>query len=246
MGTHTGCTGQDRPENDSFGCDEAVVATQEQAGVLPIRQLALHLDPQHHSRGRGPHGCEQNARFSKAKLTKLGAGPQVAASHSRASASQFYPMGASQHSSGSHQAKSIRASLSSRLRRHAGQQHWHWICTSLSEEAALLNFPSFRQLLKKMTDQYDRLRKRNAFLEQYKKEPMFENSFEEFDESRCASQNILISTQSNSFAQSGSSRSHQRIRSLRKAYLWVSPLFAKACECSSKRNPSTESTILRD
>jgi hypothetical protein len=40
--------------------------------------------------------------------------------------------------------------------------------------------------LKKMTDQYDRLRKRNAFLDQYKKEPMFENGLEEFDESRYA------------------------------------------------------------
>jgi len=35
-----------------------------------------------------------------------------------------------------------------------------------------------------MLDQYDRLRKRNAFLEQYKKEKMFENGFEEFDDSR--------------------------------------------------------------
>ena len=35
-----------------------------------------------------------------------------------------------------------------------------------------------------MLDQYDRLRKRNAFLEQYKKEKMFENGLEEFDDSR--------------------------------------------------------------
>lgn len=36
-----------------------------------------------------------------------------------------------------------------------------------------------------MLDQYDRLRKRNAFLEQYKKEDMFANGLEEFDDSRC-------------------------------------------------------------
>lgn len=36
-----------------------------------------------------------------------------------------------------------------------------------------------------MLDQYDRLRKRNAFLEQYKKEDMFSGGLEEFDESRC-------------------------------------------------------------
>jgi tubulin gamma len=35
-----------------------------------------------------------------------------------------------------------------------------------------------------MTDQYDRLRKRNAFLEQYKKEAIFSDGLEEFDESR--------------------------------------------------------------
>jgi tubulin gamma len=32
--------------------------------------------------------------------------------------------------------------------------------------------------------QYDRLRKRNAFLEQYKREPMFANDLSEFDDTR--------------------------------------------------------------
>ena len=36
-----------------------------------------------------------------------------------------------------------------------------------------------------MIDQFDRLRKRNAFVEQYKKEKMFENGLEEFDDARC-------------------------------------------------------------
>jgi hypothetical protein len=35
-----------------------------------------------------------------------------------------------------------------------------------------------------MLDQFDRLRKRNAFLDQYKKEKMFENGLEEFDDAR--------------------------------------------------------------
>jgi len=35
-----------------------------------------------------------------------------------------------------------------------------------------------------MLDQFDRLRRRNAFLEQYKKEKMFENGLEEFDDAR--------------------------------------------------------------
>lgn len=41
------------------------------------------------------------------------------------------------------------------------------------------------QLFKRMLDQFDRLRKRNAFLEQYKKEKVFENGLEEFDDARC-------------------------------------------------------------
>lgn len=36
-----------------------------------------------------------------------------------------------------------------------------------------------------MIEQFDRLRKRNAFMEQYKKEKMFENGLEEFDDARC-------------------------------------------------------------
>jgi tubulin gamma len=35
-----------------------------------------------------------------------------------------------------------------------------------------------------MLDQYDRLKKRNAFMEMYKKEKMFEDSLEEFNVAR--------------------------------------------------------------
>ncbi len=35
-----------------------------------------------------------------------------------------------------------------------------------------------------MIDQFDRLRRRNAFVEQYKKEKIFENGLEEFDDAR--------------------------------------------------------------
>jgi len=38
-----------------------------------------------------------------------------------------------------------------------------------------------------MLDQFDRLKKRNAFLEQYKKERIFENGLEEFDDARYGS-----------------------------------------------------------
>jgi tubulin gamma len=40
------------------------------------------------------------------------------------------------------------------------------------------------QLFKRIVAQYDRLRKRNAFLDQYKKEPIFANDLTEFDDAR--------------------------------------------------------------
>lgn len=49
----------------------------------------------------------------------------------------------------------------------------------------LANHTSIASLFKRMLDQFDRLRKRNAFMEQYKKERMFENGLEEFDDARC-------------------------------------------------------------
>jgi len=54
----------------------------------------------------------------------------------------------------------------------------HTRSTTISDACYVL------QLFKRMLDQFDRLRKRNAFLEQYKKEKMFENGLEEFDDAR--------------------------------------------------------------
>lgn len=47
------------------------------------------------------------------------------------------------------------------------------------------------QLFKRMIDQFDRLKRRNAFLEQYKKEKMFENGLEEFDDARATAEELL-------------------------------------------------------
>lgn len=72
-------------------------------------------------------------------------------------------------------------------RTDARQPHEYRFCTSVFHRvggggSADLILPL--QLFKRMLDQFDRLRKRNAFLEQYKKEKMFENSLEEFDDAR--------------------------------------------------------------
>lgn len=65
----------------------------------------------------------------------------------------------------------------------------------------LANHTSIASLFKRMLDQFDRLRKRNAFLEQYKKEKMFENGLQEFDDARyatlfiCHHRSIVLSEQ---------------------------------------------------
>jgi tubulin gamma len=48
----------------------------------------------------------------------------------------------------------------------------------------LANHTCMAQLFGKTLSQYDKLRKRNAFLEQYRREPMFEHGLEEFDDAR--------------------------------------------------------------
>jgi tubulin gamma len=48
----------------------------------------------------------------------------------------------------------------------------------------IANHTSMAQLFRHTVSQYDKLKKRNAFLDQYRKEPMFANGLEEFDSSR--------------------------------------------------------------
>ena len=61
----------------------------------------------------------------------------------------------------------------------------HTSVASVNRVTQLLKHESdSSQLFKRLLDQFDRLRKRNAFLEQYKKEKMFENGLEEFDDAR--------------------------------------------------------------
>ena len=40
-------------------------------------------------------------------------------------------------------------------------------------------------------DQFDKLKKRNAFMDTYKKEPIFKEGFEEFDDSRETVQSLI-------------------------------------------------------
>lgn len=53
------------------------------------------------------------------------------------------------------------------------------------------NHTSISNHFKKTCDQYDRLRKRNAFMEQYRREAMFSENLNEFDNSREVVQNLI-------------------------------------------------------
>ena len=48
----------------------------------------------------------------------------------------------------------------------------------------LANHTSMAQLFGRTVNQYDKLKSRNAFLDQYKKEPMFQHDLDEFDSAR--------------------------------------------------------------
>jgi tubulin gamma len=47
------------------------------------------------------------------------------------------------------------------------------------------------ELFDRLLNQYDRIRSRNAFLDNYRKEPMFADSLDEFDHSRETVQNLV-------------------------------------------------------
>ena len=55
----------------------------------------------------------------------------------------------------------------------------------------LANHTGIATLFKRIVFQYDRLRKRNAFLEQYKREAPFADGLGEFDEAREVVQDLI-------------------------------------------------------
>ena len=55
----------------------------------------------------------------------------------------------------------------------------------------LANHTGISTLFRRIVSQYDRLRKRNAFLEQYKREAPFADGFGEFDEAREVAQDLI-------------------------------------------------------
>jgi tubulin gamma len=68
----------------------------------------------------------------------------------------------------------------------AGQQHSNKISGFL-----LANHTSIADLVDRLLSQYDRIRKRNAFLDNYQREPMFADSLDEFDSARETVQGLV-------------------------------------------------------
>lgn len=93
-------------------------------------------------------------------------------------------MGACEHSSSVVKKESLYTHSSSGVRSDAGEPHKHRLGTQsfLLLVSASTDFAC--QLFKRTVDQYDKLRKRSAFLEQYRREPMFADNLDEFDSSR--------------------------------------------------------------
>ena len=55
----------------------------------------------------------------------------------------------------------------------------------------LANHTSMAELFDRLLNQYDIIRKRNAFVDVYKREPMFAESLDEFDDSRETVQQLI-------------------------------------------------------
>jgi tubulin gamma len=55
----------------------------------------------------------------------------------------------------------------------------------------LANHTSMAELFERLLKQYDKIKSRNAFLDQYRREPVFQDSLDEFDESREVVQNLV-------------------------------------------------------
>ena len=56
----------------------------------------------------------------------------------------------------------------------------------------IANHTSMAQLFGHTMSQFDKLKKKNAFLDQYRKEPMFAENLDEFDSSRYEQLRIIL------------------------------------------------------
>lgn len=142
-------------------------------------------------------------------------GPQEPAEDPGTEVGQLYPLGPSQHPSGPVEKVSLPALCASGQWPHDGQPHQHLLGKASllvffghSVPLAPSSFPRsiptslsctgsghgdfyLFQLFESSCQQYDKLRKREAFLEQFRKEDIFKENFDELDRSREVVQELI-------------------------------------------------------
>jgi len=72
-----------------------------------------------------------------------------------------------------------------------------------------------------MLDQFDRLRKRNAFMDVYKREKLFENGLEEFDDARHVMFSSSLTYNLIAVTQGNLRRITEGIQSMRESRLYI-------------------------
>lgn len=131
-------------------------------------------------------------------------GSQESATDSREEAGAVHSLGSSQYSSGPLKEVAVYSDSTSRQWLDVGQPYQHLVCESRHlhyiekkvveelEETLVIIFLCFcLQLFDCTLRQYDKLRKREAFLEQFRKEAMFQDNLDELDSSREVVQQLV-------------------------------------------------------
>lgn len=143
-------------------------------------------------------------------------GPQEPAADPGTEAGQLHPLGPSQHPGGPVKEVALPAFCPQGQWAHDGQPHQHLLresslqvfCGHSVPPATFIILPhvhsnplsctgshpgdfSLFQLFESSCQQYDKLRKREAFLEQFRKEDIFKENFDELDTSREIVQQLI-------------------------------------------------------
>lgn len=135
--------------------------------------------------------------FNSSGWGRSDASSQIIATHPWTKIGTIHSMGSNQYSGGIVAKQSICAKQSSCIWSHVGQSHEHLFGNFAfqnvpTNHSALIRPHSYRsQLFERVLNQYDKLRKRGAFLDQFKKEDMFKDDLSELDESREVVDNLV-------------------------------------------------------
>lgn len=119
------CIGETNPADNRLGRDASPVTTEEPHGIhLAQQDRLLHLNPQHHPRGRRSYR-RTHLLLEMYCPTHGDLGPPIAPPHSRAAACQLHPLGPGVHPSRAHTALAVHLHEPPGQRAHARKSHQH-------------------------------------------------------------------------------------------------------------------------